>query len=495
MTKKTGEHFDIAIVGGGPSGYAAAMRALDFGKRVVVIEKNHLGGAGAINGALSSKTWWALSREAATLRAGLERYGLPAYTPSMAAVRIEVDRAMAERLDLMQAQMSALMQGGHGHLLSYRQGQARVLAPGRIELTSAEGLSLIVADNIILATGSRPRHLPGILVDETHILSSDGIEHLQEFPASLVIVDAGVIGCEYATIFSGFGRTRVFLIDKGERILPSEDANVVAEVEHNLEANGVHIHRNSRLVSMRVEDGGVRYELEFVDGERRSFLVEKGLVAVGRVAATEGLWAEDVDIETGASGIVASSTATSVPGIYAVGDLTADIALVNVGELEGRHAVELICGAQPEPLIYENISTIMFLHPEVAGVGINETRATELGIPYRVATLAYTAIPGAIVTRRVRGFINLLVTDDEHLRILGMRVVGHQASSTIQAVALLISMKKGISELAECVHPHPSISEGIQECVRALLGKSILKPQVTGGQIQCRTVRPQVRSR
>src|SRR5690606_4240464 len=146
-------------------------------------------------------------------------------------------------------------------------------------------------------------------------------------------------------------------------------------------------------------------------------------------------------------------------------------------------------GNPARKLVYENISTIMFLNPEVAGVGLNEISAREKGIDYRVVTLDYSCIPRAVAQRNTQGFIKLLVSNDEEMKILGLKIIGHHASSAMQAVALLISMDKGIAELAECVHPHPSITEGIQECVRALLGNSLFKPEAMKGRLSCRASR------
>jgi len=247
------------------------------------------------------------------------------------------------------------------------------------------------------------------------------------------------------------------------------------------------IHRNSRLVRMEIKNGRVEYELEYNDGGKEIFNVEKALVSVGRTPNYEELWDDKVEINISKRGIEDNDTQTNVSNIYAVGDITADISLVNVGELEGRYAVEKIFGNPDRKLVYENISTIMFLSPEVAGVGFNETQAREKGIDYKVVTLDYSLIPRAIAKRNTQGFIKLLVTNDAHMKILGMKVVGNHASSAIQAVALLISMDKGIEELAECVHPHPSITEGIQECVRTLLGKSLFKPNALKGKLTCRT--------
>jgi dihydrolipoamide dehydrogenase len=478
--------YDLVVIGAGPSGFAAAMRALDFKKKVLLVEKNRLGGAGVTNGALSSKTWWELSREAAAFRKSLLRYNIPIPDFSYKEVQDEVRKAISERKQLLEEQLLNLQRATYSNLFEYRTGDAKLLTQHEIQISNGLQKETVYADYVILATGSRPRYLQELPIDEKHVLTSEGIEDMDDFPESMVIVGAGVIGCEYATIFSGFGRTKVHLIDKGDRILPFEDEDVVRIIERNMENNGVLIHRNSHLLDMRVINDRVEYQLEYTDGSRATFNVEKALVSVGRVANFEGLWDDKVGINISKRGIDHNDTQTNISNIFAVGDLTADISLVNVGELEGRYAVERIFGKPERKLVYENISTIMFLNPEVAGVGLNETHAKEKGINYKVVTLDYSTIPRAIAKRNTQGFIKLLVTCDEHMKILGMKVVGHHASSAIQAVAVLISMNKGIEELAECVHPHPSITEGIQECVRMLMGKSMLKPGMLRTRLTCR---------
>lgn len=478
------EKYDLIVIGAGPSGYAAAMRALDFKKKVLLIEKGNVGGAGVTNGALSSKTWWELSREAAGFRKNLKRYNIKAPSVDYKEIQGEVRRAVEERMTMLDEHMSFLR---NSNLLTFKTGTAKLLSQHEVEIVDGRDREVAVTDYVILATGSRPRYLPELPIDEKIIMTSEGIEDMEDFPESMVIVGAGVIGCEYATIFSGFGRTKVHLIDKGDRILPFEDDDVVKVIERNMENNGVLIHRNSRLVRMEVKNNRVEYELEYNDGAKEIFNVEKALVSVGRIPNYEDLWDDNVEIQISKRGIEDNDTQTNVSNIYAVGDITADISLVNVGELEGRYAVEKIFGNPLRKLVYENISTIMFLSPEVAGVGLNETQAAEKGIDYKVVTLDYSCIPRAIAKRNTQGFIKLMVTNDDQMKILGMKVVGNHASSAIQAVALLISMDKGIEELAECVHPHPSITEGIQECVRMLLGKSLFKPHALKGKLSCRT--------
>lgn len=478
--------YDLVVIGAGPSGYAAAMRAIDFKKKTLLVERSRLGGAGVTNGALSSKTWWEISREAAAFRKGLHRYNIQAPQLSFKEVQDEVHHAIAGRRTMLEDHIESLKHSNYAGLLEYKTGEARLLTNHEIEITLGAKKEIVWADNIILATGSRPRYLPDLPIDEKIVMTSDGIEEMDDFPESMVIVGAGVIGCEYATIFSGFGRTKVHLIDKGDRILPFEDPDVVRIIERNMENSGVLIHRNSRLIKMRVVNNRVEYELEYTDGGREIFNVEKALVSVGRVPNYQDLWSEEVGINVTTNGIENHDTQTSVKNIFAVGDITADISLVNVGELEGRYAVERIFGKPERQLVYENISTIMFLNPEVAGVGINETKAKKDGIDYKVVTLEYSTIPRAVAMRNTQGFIKLLVTNDDNMKILGMKVVGLHASSAIQAVAVLISMDKGIEELAECVHPHPSITEGIQECVRMLLGKSLFKPSALTGKLSCK---------
>lgn len=478
--------YDLVVIGGGPSGFAAAMRALDFKKKVLLVEKNRLGGAGVTNGALSSKTWWELSREAAAFQKSLHRYNIPVPDISYKEIQQEVRKAIAERKQLLEEQLMNLRGPEFQGLFEFQLGEARLISQNEIKISHEGTDEVVFADYVVLATGSRPRHLAELPIDEKHVLTSEGIENMEDFPESMVIVGAGVIGCEYATIFSGFGRTKVHLIDKGDRILPFEDEDVVRIIERNMENNGVLIHRNSKLAGMKVINGRVEYELEYNDGSKATFNVEKALVSVGRVANLENLWDESVGINISKRGIDHDDTQTNIANIFAVGDLTADISLVNVGELEGRYAAESIFGKPRRKLVYENISTIMFLNPEVAGVGLNETHAKEKGINYKVVTLDYSTIPRAIAKRNTQGFIKLLVTCDEEMKILGMKVVGHHASSAIQAVAVLISMNKGIEELAECVHPHPSITEGIQECVRMLMGKSTLKPTLLRSRLSCR---------
>ncbi len=483
-------NFDLCVIGGGPAGYAAAMRAIDLNKRVLLVEKNKIGGAGLYNGALSSKTFWEISNSILEARKTLGRYSAGKIDVQFSSILNKVQQSVLLRGVQLETHLH-LLRKNKSELFEFVDGAASITGKNNVTVDSNGVQKTFNAENILIATGSSPRKLPSIPIDEETIVTSDGIESFKEFPESLVILGAGVIGCEWATIFSNFGYTKVFIIDKAERILPFEDEDISYTVQRNMEERGVTIHRNAKLERMEKRDGKVEYELSYPDGTKEIHLVEKALISIGRVANTAGLGLENAGVQVSKDGtVVNTDTQTTVSNIYAAGDITADYALANVAELEGRHAVEKMFGLQPKKLSYANISTIMFLHPETAGVGMNEQETRKKGIGYKVVSIDYSLIPRALAMGMTEGFFKIIVTDDEEMKILGMRAVGEHASSAIQAVALLISMDKGIEELAELIHPHPSIIEGIQECVRMLKGKSILKPYIFKDTLKCRLCAP-----
>ena len=480
------EKYDICVIGGGPSGYAAAMRAIDFGKKTILIERGKIGGASIYNGALTSKTTWEVSSRIASINEMLEQSDRPFFEIPWQDVRQTVSEAVFDRKQQYSAHLKLLKEETSSVRFRHARGAGKFLSKNEIQITSKKGEEVIWAENTIVATGSRPRKLPHIETDEQLIMTSDGIDYIEDYPKSLVILGAGVIGCEYATIFSNFGKTKVYLIDRADRILPFEDEDIAGMVSQNLRANGVTIHKLAKLERMEVVDGEVEYEISNPDGTSEVIRVEKALLSVGRIPNTEELGLENAGVDISDSNhILDTNTQTSIPNIYAVGDVTGHIALVNVGEIEGRYAVEKIVGEEVGDMTYDNVCTIMFLHPEVAAVGMNELQCIEQGKSIKVVKLDFSCIARAIAMRKTQGFFKIIVTDDEDMRILGMRAIGEHASSAIQAIGLLIKMDHPIEVLADLVHPHPSIIEGIQECVRMLLNKSIFKSAVFKDAMQC----------
>lgn len=479
--------FDLIVIGGGPAGYAAAMRSIDFGKKVCLIEKSRIGGAGVYHGALSSKTLWELSQKVRNVNEAIVSTGRRMFELSWDDVKKNLEEAVFERKFQYSCHIK-LLKNKREDLFSYERGKGKLVSKNEVLITKSDGEEKIISgENIIIATGSRPRALPNIAVDEKTILTSDGIDQIEDFPKSLVIVGAGVIGCEYATIFSNFGKTKVYLIDRADHILPFEDLDISEMVSGNLEAKGVTIHHQVKLNRMEIVDGEVEYELIDNNGDIEVIRVEKALLSVGRIANIDNIGLDDIGVKRGANGrhIGDNDTQTNIPNIYVAGDASGRIALVNMGEIEARHAVEKMFDNKKERLSYDNVCTIMFLQPEVAAVGLNVKECIEKNIPVKIVKLDYSVMARAIAMRKTQGFFKIIVTNDDDMKILGMRAVGEHASSAIQAVALQIKNGQGIESIAELVHPHPSIVEGVQECVRMLLNKSIFKASVFQDKLAC----------
>jgi len=482
--------FDLVVIGGGPAGYAAVMRGLDFGKTVCLIERNKVGGAGVFNGALSSKTMWEVANRIAGINEAIVNDGRELYEIPWKNIQKTINEAKEERHLQYLSHLQRVQERSVEHLLNIEEGEASFLSPRHIQITDKQGYKKTIrGEYIIIATGSRPRYLPEYTIDEKNILTSDGIEHLEEYPESLVIVGAGVIGCEYATIFANIGKTKVHLVDRKNRILPAEDDDISDLVAKNLEKKGVIIHHNATLERMQIVNNEVEYELSYVDRPSQIIRVKKALLSVGRVPNIEGLKIEKAGVKHNEYGeIITNDTQTTMPHIYAVGDVSGGISLVNMGEIEARHAVEKIMGNKKIPLNTDNACTIMFLNPEVALVGMNEQQCIAKNIPIKVVKIDFSLIARAIAMRETQGFFKIIVTNDEQMHILGMRACGEHASTAIQGVGLLIKMNQPIEVLSELIHPHPSIVEGIQECVRMLLNRSIFKSNVFRHRLACYSV-------
>jgi dihydrolipoamide dehydrogenase len=481
------EKFDVVVIGAGPAGYAAAMRAIDFGKRVCLIERDKVGGAGVYNGALSSKTLWEIAQKVSDVNDTINRKGRDPFFLDWSEIKSTVDEAVFERKFQYSCHIKLLQTETMNCLLTYERGDAKFLSAHEVEISHEGEKKVIYGENIIIATGSRPRTMPNVLVDEKTILTSDGIDKLKDYPKSLVIVGAGVIGCEYATIFSNFGRTKVYIIDRADRILPFEDPDVSEIVSQNLEEKGVTIHHNASLERLENLGDEVEYELKYPDGSTEIIRVEKALLSIGRVPNIEQLDLPAAGVAMSKRGVHIGDddTQTNIPNIYAIGDVSGRIALVNMGEIEGRHAIEKAYNKKVEPLTYDNVCTIMFLQPEVAAVGLNEQTCVKENIPIKVVKIDFSLIARAIAMRRTEGFFKIIVTNDSEMKVLGMRAVGEHASTAIQAIGLLIKLNMPISVISELIHPHPSIVEGIQECVRMLLNKSVFKSSVFKDQLAC----------
>ncbi len=483
--------FDVCIIGSGPGGFAAAMRCVDFGMDVCIVEARHVGGSGVMNGALTSKTMWELSKDYATASRVDRGYRAAKLTVEYNEVRKTIIKAAKEKQYQMMSQIETFAPGKteKGSVV-FIHGFARFIDSGSVEVDKEDGSAETVkASNFIVATGSRPRHVSGIVVDQEMILDSDGILNLKEFPDRMIIIGGGIVGCEFATIFSNFKQTDTHLLDMAERILPFEDEDVSRFISGNLEKNGVTIHHKARLRTIKKHNDHLDVIIDYEDGHTDVIEVDVALLSIGRINNTEGYGLEKLGIERNErNDLIIDEKCNCVNNIYAVGDVSGRSGLVNIAEMEGRYAAKAIADKTVYPLDYTNMSTIMFFNPEIAAVGLNELRCQQRKIPYRVAYYSNSLVNRAMAMRAIDGFVKILV--NEKGEFLGMRAAGPQASACTLSFAQLMDQNKTIDEVMKTVHPHPSITEGIQECLRVLESKSIYKPEAFPEQIKVRSWKP-----
>jgi dihydrolipoamide dehydrogenase len=483
MTDATEKYtFDVVVIGSGPAGFAAANRAADFNKKVCLIEKSHIGGTGIINGVLTSKTMYELSMDysvASRIDRGYRASGL---SVDYNLVRNTVLEAAREKQYQMRSQIETFANLSQEGTISLITGMAKFKDAHTVEVNDQGELITIKGEHFIIATGAHPRKLPGVQIDGKRIITSDNILSLSRFPGRMLIIGSGIIGCEFATIFSNFNQTQVHLLDRSNRVLPYEDDEVSEFVSQNLEADGVTVHHTAQLRCIREHPDHLEVVLDYDAGNSKVIEVDVALVAIGREPNTQDIGLELLGIIPDKRGLIpvddygCAQNTQGYSNIYAVGDITGQAQLYSVAEFQGRLAVEAIMKNICYHPDYSNMSTLMFFKPEVAAVGANEKTLQEKNIGYKSVYYSNSLINRAIAMRNTHGFVKILVSNDDKQRILGMRAAGPQASSFIVAIAHLINQGNSVSEVLRVFYPHPSITEGIQESMRALAHKSIYKP-------------------
>ncbi len=475
--------YDLAVIGSGPGGFAATMRAIDFGKNVCLIEAGHIGGTGIMNGPLTSKTMWELSVDYSIAAAVDRGYRASGLQVDYSMVKKTVIAAAKTKQYQMLSQIETFSKkNSESGVITYKRGFAKFLNNNTLEINGESGVEIIEADFVIIATGSRPRELPDVPVDQKQIFDSDGLLNLEKFPERMMILGSGIIGCEFATIFSNFGQTEVHLLDRTHRVIPFEDDDVSDFVSNNLEKNGVIIHHTATLRTVKKEKDHLEVVLDYDDGHSQVLEVDIVLVSVGRDANTKNLGLENVDIQPNVKGFLHINEECAIGKmedctIFAAGDVTGQKALYGVAEEQGRFIVEAIFGKSTYRLDYSYMPTLMFFKPELAAIGANEKTLRAKKIPYKAAYYSNELVNRAIAMRSTNGFVKIIVSNDGSEKILGMRAAGPQASAFIVSIAYLINSDIGLHDVLQSIHPHPSVTEGIQECIRIFYNQSIYKPK------------------
>ncbi|MCF6365793.1 MAG: NAD(P)/FAD-dependent oxidoreductase [Bacteroidales bacterium] len=477
------KEFDIVIIGSGPAGFSAAMRALDYKKNICIIEAKEIGGAGIMNGALVSKTMWELSADYAIAGKTNRGYRASGLNVDFSEVRKTVIQAAKERQYQILSQIETFSsEKSETGSITLINGYAKFCDRYTVDVTHQNKTEKIKGKYFIIATGSKPREYPDLPVDGKHIFDSDTILKLQEFPERMVIIGSGIIGCEFATIFSNYKQTEVHLLDRTNRVIPYEDDDLSDFVSKHLEENGVNIHYQAHLRTIRKKNNYLEVVLDYDDGHSKVIEVDIALVAIGRIPNTENLGLENIGFEKNKKGTLKTDEFCEIIeigkcNIFAAGDITGHGQLYNIAQVQGRYIIDSIFGKQSDAVSYKNMSTLMFFKPEVAAVGLNEKQLQQKGIPYKVASYSNALVSRTIAMRNTEGFVKIIVSNDGENKILGMRAASPQASAFIVSVAHLIDEKNGLNEVNKTVHPHPGVTEGIEECLRLFNNSSIFKPE------------------
>jgi dihydrolipoamide dehydrogenase len=472
------------------------MRGFDMDRHICIVEAGNLGGAGIFNGAMTSKTMWELARDYA-IAAKVDRgYRTSGLSVDYTAVRDTIINAAKEKQYQILSQIETFSRKkSQSGSITLKRGYGRFVSSRILEITGPEGSEQIEADYFIIATGSHPRPYKNIPFDEKQIISSEGILGLRKFPKRLMVVGAGIIGCEFATMFSYFGQTKVHLLDRKSRIIPFEDEDLSSLISRNLKEKKVSIYHNAILRDIVKREGHLEVIIDYADGHSQVVEVDVALISIGRVPNSTGLHLDKAGLLTKPGHIIrVDENCRAKDNIFAVGDVTGRSALYSIAEMEGRHAVETIFTTPARPLNYANMSTIMFFRPEVAAVGLNEQNCRAKGIPYKVGFLSLDLVNRAIAMRNTNGFVKILVSQEERPRILGMRAAGPRASDLIIMIAIAMDQGSSLHDLMRTIHPHPAVSEALQGCLRMLLGHSIYKPEVFPDCMQIRTWKPEAGS-
>jgi dihydrolipoamide dehydrogenase len=469
------KEYDLVILGGGTGGYVAAIRAAQLGLKTAVVEKGKLGGTCLHAGCIPSKALLRSAEVYAQTKES-ETFGVLASDVKLDFVKVqERKRKIVEQLH---KGVQGLMKKGK---IDVYEGTGRILGPSifspmpgtiSVEMNNGDENEMLVPKNVIIATGSRPRTLPGLDIDGELVITSDEALQLEALPKSIIIVGGGVIGIEWASMLNDFG-VEVTVLEYADRILPTEDRDVSKEVEKVLKQRGIQIVTGAKVLPETLEKGkDVTIKAEH-KGEQKAFTAEKMLVSVGRQANVEGIGLENTDIIV-EKGFIQTNEfyQTKESHIYAIGDVIGGLQLAHVASHEGIVAVEHIAGQAPSPIDYTMISKCVYSHPEVASVGLTEDEAKEKGFNVKVGKFPFKAIGKALVFGEAEGFVKI-VADKNTNDLLGVHMVGPHVTDMISEAGLARVLDATPWEVAHTIHPHPTLSEAMAEAALAVDGKAI----------------------
>lgn len=468
------EAYDLVILGGGPGGYVAAIRAAQLGLKVAVVEKEAIGGTCLHHGCIPSKAI-IRSAEVLSLIQRSDSFGI-----KVSDIRADFGAAV----DRSQKVLSKLHRGVL-HLMKKAQiqiisGRGKLLATDRnsqfnqIEVNGSEGTSVIRGKAIIIATGSRVRSLPNLPLDGSRIFTSDEALLRKKLPESIVIVGGGAIGVEFAYIYSVYG-AKVTIVECADSLLPTEDTEVSALLERSFKKRKIKVVTGQRIASFSDRAGVFDIELDDSRGTKSTISSELILVAVGRTPNVEdiGLETLGIDCDDQTKSIkVNEHMQTRIEHIYAIGDVCNRPALAHGAMAQGVYVVDSLAGIARAPLAMNAVPSAVYCHPQVASVGLTEAKAKAAGYQVKVGKFPLSANGKAIALGEIEGFVKI-VTEEKSGEILGAHLIGAEATELISEFVLALTLEATAAELKQTIHPHPTLSEAVMEAGGAVLGEAI----------------------
>ena len=452
--------YDLAVIGGGPGGYVAAIRAADLGASVCLIERDALGGTCLNRGCIPSKVILHAAKLYTSLQDG-EKLGLLTSDVQLDYARLA--RHKDEVVSRLNKGVSSLLKA---RKVAVVQGTAQITAKRQITVDTGSEKTEIEADKIIVATGSEPARIPVFPFDGTHVITTNEALRWEVLPASIIIVGAGATGAEFASALRDFG-VEVYLVELLDQILPGLDTDVATEITRAFKKKGIQIRTGAKIESMTVEDGVVKAKAGDED-----LSAEVAMICTGRALNTQGVWDESVSIETeGPCVAINEHCQTSAPNIYAIGDITGKSLLAHAASRQGIVAAEHAMG-RDAVMDYRLIPGCVYTDPEAASVGLTEEQAREGGRKVRSAKFPFQALGKSQAQGETAGFVKI-VADDGTGEILGAHIVGYKATEMIGEASMAIRLEATVEELAETIHAHPTLAEAFAEAADLFLGHPI----------------------
>jgi dihydrolipoyl dehydrogenase len=455
--------YDVVVIGSGPGGYVAAIRSGQLGMKTAIIEKDDkFGGTCLLVGCIPTKDLL-LNAEVYDYFKNAKEFGI--ITKEFSVDWQAILARKAKVVTKLSKGVEFLLKKYHAEML---RGFAKLSGSGKITVTDRNGATQeISAKNIVLATGSEARLLPGLEPDGKTILTNKEILNLPEIPKSMVIIDAGAVGVEFASIFHRFG-TKVTVLEMLPRAVPLEDEEISSELEKSFKHHGIAIVTNAKVAKVTRATEGIRVEYTVGDGNPEILEAETCLVAVGRAPNTANIGLDKTRVKLERGFVITNGyMQTHEPGVYAIGDIVANSPLLaHVASMEGIVAVTHAAGKHAEPINHQQIPNCTYCEPEVASVGMTERQAREAGHKVNIGKFPYAAVSKATILGAREGFVKV-VSDEQYGEILGVHIIGPRATETIAEAVMAMRLEGTVDDIAHTIHAHPTLAEAMGEAAHA----------------------------